>query len=57
VKRGLVRPAIPDGNEHVDRRRIDPRVLDEDIKIAVLVEDPGIDEFVFSLVLSLERLV
>ena len=51
VKRGLVWPAVPDRNKHVHCRRIDPRVLDEDVKVAILVEDSRIDELVFPLML------
>jgi len=51
VKRGLVWPAVPDRNKHVHCRRIDPRVLDEDVNVAILVEDSGIDELVFPLML------
>ena len=49
VQRGLLWSAVPDGYKNVDRCRIDPRVLDENVKIAVLVEDPGIDKLVFPL--------
>ena len=45
-------PAILDSDKHVHVRGIDPRVFDEDVKIAVLVENPGVQQFVFGLVFS-----
>ena len=57
MKRGLVWSAVPGSNKNVDGRRIDSRVFDKDVEIAVVVEDPRIDQLVFPLMLSLERLV
>jgi hypothetical protein len=45
-------PAIVDGDKHVHVRGVDSCVLDEDIKIAVLAKNSGIEQLIFGLVFT-----